>query len=73
MQSSINNIQQAEHLGEALTGPLIRGDIKTIESHLHVISQPEMQAFYRAAAQTLLPLTGLSETATSQILKLLEE
>ncbi len=59
MQSSLSNIQQTAMLTEALTGPLARGDINTIQKHLSAIEPAHIHALYRAAAMATLPLTSL--------------
>jgi predicted short-subunit dehydrogenase-like oxidoreductase (DUF2520 family) len=48
----------AEHdLPEALTGPLLRGDLGTLERHLHALAHdPEIAKLYRALALQLLRL-----------------
>jgi predicted short-subunit dehydrogenase-like oxidoreductase (DUF2520 family) len=48
----------AEHeLPAALTGPLVRGDVATLERHLAALeSDPELAALYRALARQLLSL-----------------
>lgn len=51
------NAVQALPLERALTGPLARGDVHTIERHLAALaSEPELAALYRALAARLLSL-----------------
>ena len=71
MQSSLNNINQAEILKDALTGPLSRGDAKTIALHLDNITEPLTKQLYCALAQATLPLTSLTETKRLTIEELL--
>ncbi|MCZ6902689.1 MAG: DUF2520 domain-containing protein, partial [Rickettsia endosymbiont of Ixodes persulcatus] len=40
MQSNLNNLQRSEHMVDALTGPLMRGDLNTIQTHLKSLSNP---------------------------------
>lgn len=60
MRSSLDNIEQAKSMEQALTGPLCRGDIATIEKHLQAIDSPDTVALYRAAGLATLPLTRLN-------------
>ncbi|MFH1131135.1 MAG: DUF2520 domain-containing protein [Pseudomonadota bacterium] len=50
LQSTLENVQRVG-LPEALTGPVRRGDTKTIQKHLEILSQhaPQYLGFYRAA------------------------
>lgn len=59
MQSSLTNLHNTNHTADALTGPLARGDLNTIDQHLHAIKTPHIQALYRAAGLATLPLTHL--------------
>ena len=56
MQSSMNNLHQTDSPAQALTGPLARGDTRTIQQHLEAIHTPEIQALYRAAGLATLPM-----------------
>lgn len=73
MQSSLANIQHTTRLADALTGPLARGDIETINTHLHAIEEPHIEALYRAAALATLPLTDLDVDALHALRKRLNE
>ena len=59
MQSSLNNLKHSNHVLEALTGPLSRGDMQTVHQHLQAIKNPSINALYRAAGLATLPLTHL--------------
>ncbi|WED42967.1 Rossmann-like and DUF2520 domain-containing protein [Legionella cardiaca] len=59
MHSSFTNIEQTTDPKQALTGPLARGDVQTIEKHLVALLNPTLKALYRAAALATLPLTEL--------------
>lgn len=50
-------------LAQALTGPIARGDVRSVASHLHVLEgDPDRAALYRALARELLRLPlGLPE------------
>ncbi|MBA2657292.1 MAG: DUF2520 domain-containing protein [Tatlockia sp.] len=73
MTSSLNNIQQSAHVAEALTGPLQRADISTLNKHLQALAKPTTKALYVKAALATLPLTRLSEEHQEQIQALLED
>ena len=59
MQNSLDNLHNASHVADALTGPLARGDVNTIYKHLNAIKSPDINALYRTAALATLPLTQL--------------
>ena len=69
MQSSLTNLQQTNHPAQALTGPLARGDVKTINQHLQAIKPPHIEALYRAAGLATLPLIQVDKA----VLLMLEE
>jgi len=73
MQSSLTNLQDTTHVAEALTGPLVRGDLNTIHQHLHAITTPHIDALYRAAALATLPLINLDEDSLQALRKRLHE
>ncbi|MCH9756543.1 MAG: DUF2520 domain-containing protein [Gammaproteobacteria bacterium] len=63
MQTSLDNLKQSDTVQNALTGPLMRGDIKTIQKHLKALeSSPSKTAktLYKTAGIATLPLTNLS-------------
>lgn len=57
MNNSLDNLQNTTHFAEALTGPLVRGDINTINAHLNTIQSPAIHRLYRAAGLATLLLT----------------
>lgn len=59
MTSSLNNVQQASEVKNALTGPLARGDINTINRHLIALDSHPADELYRHAALATLPMTDL--------------
>ena len=62
MQGTIENIIKAENFSEALTGPLQRGDIKTIEKHLEALkSEADLEECYRILAKKTLEITKHQE------------
>ena len=59
-------------LAEALTGPLARGDIATVERHLDALARdPTLAALYRALAAELLRLPLAHSEATAARLRAL--
>ncbi|HTU58119.1 MAG TPA: Rossmann-like and DUF2520 domain-containing protein, partial [Polyangiales bacterium] len=62
-------------LPQALTGPIARGDVRSVESHLEVLrADSERAALYRALARELLRLPlGLSTEAQHALAALVEE
>lgn len=66
----------AEHeLPKALTGPIARGDVASVEQHLRVLrDDPERAALYRMLGRELLKLPlGLTEEARAALLVLMME
>lgn len=62
MQDSLNNVKETTHPKDALTGPLVRGDLDTIKKHLSGIQSPQINTLYRIAAIATQSLTPLSQT-----------
>jgi predicted short-subunit dehydrogenase-like oxidoreductase (DUF2520 family) len=61
MQTSLNNLKLTDTAKNALTGPLVRGDIDSIQKHLNSITSPTTKALYHAAGLATLPLTDLNQ------------
>jgi predicted short-subunit dehydrogenase-like oxidoreductase (DUF2520 family) len=63
------SVQNAFALGptDALTGPIARGDLSTVESHLTVLDPAERDA-YRALAREAARLTGRRDTGLDRLL-----
>ncbi|MDX2345982.1 MAG: DUF2520 domain-containing protein [Legionella sp.] len=61
MQTSLDNLKQADIAKDALTGPLMRGDIESIQKHLNTIDSPITKALYQTAGLATLPLTNLNQ------------
>ncbi len=73
MQSSLTNIQNTNHVADALTGPMARGDVSTIKTHLQAITAPHIAALYRAAGLATLPLTNLDPHTSDALTRWLNE
>ncbi len=68
MQTSLNNLKQADTAENALTGPLMRGDISTIQKHLDSIDSKTIKTLYQTAGLATLPLVNL-DTTSIQLIK----
>lgn len=60
MQTSLDNLKQTNTPQQALTGPLLRGDVQTIKKHLNAIKLGETKNLYCAAGLATLSLVKLS-------------
>lgn len=72
MQGNLNNIQHSSSIKDSLTGPLARGDIKTLALHLQAIKDPLVQNLYKSAGRATLPLTALDSEQKDLIFKLFD-
>jgi len=68
MQTSLDNLKQTDTPQKALTGPLVRGDLQTIQKHLDAISSETTKNLYCAAGLATVPLVNLN----NQVRKALE-
>ena len=59
MQSTLDNLKRTKSPAKALTGPLQRGDISALQSHLRELL-PLPKALYKALGRATLPLTAHS-------------
>lgn len=73
MTSSLNNVQQASEIKNALTGPLARGDLNTINRHLKALKNCFANELYRHAALATLPITDLDAKLKSALAVLLQK
>lgn len=73
MQGNLNNLMQNANIADSLTGPLARGDIKTIGLHLNAIKDAESIQFYQAAALKTLDLTQLPSGIKEEIILRLKD
>ena len=73
MQNNLDNISQKKSPAEALTGPIARGDLATIQLHLKAIKSPLTQALYRAAGLATVPLAATDEAHKQAIKAVLEQ
>jgi len=73
MQSSLDNIKLKANFSTALTGPLARGDIETIQRHLEVLDDPLLHKLYQITGLATLPLTTIDEKMRAALAQLLGE
>lgn len=73
IRSTINNLEH-HSLAEALTGPIARGDSKTVDAHLAALSVelPDIAELYRSLALQTLPLAQKQGTAKPEQLSLIQ-
>jgi predicted short-subunit dehydrogenase-like oxidoreductase (DUF2520 family) len=72
MKEAFDNLQKLTH-SNALTGPLQRGDVKTIQKHLAALKDKQLiYDIYVSLAKGALPLTHHSKELKDEILKILE-
>lgn len=67
-----NNLKNTQLAREALTGPIARGDINTIEAHLAVIP-PEIAELYKALGEKTVLIAELNGTIESSQAKAMLE
>lgn len=72
IQSSLNNLKQASTAEQALTGPIVREDVKTLEKHLLQLSHSGLKELYCALSRKALELTSLSPAKQKMIRILLD-
>jgi predicted short-subunit dehydrogenase-like oxidoreductase (DUF2520 family) len=70
MQSTLGNLQK-EDSRMALTGPLARGDIGTISTHLDMLAH--QSAVYRVLGKATLPLTSHDKQLIDELSRLLDQ
>lgn len=73
MENSLHNIKESARAEQALTGPLMRGDMKTLLLHLNAIKRPHIEGLYRAAGLATLSLTNHSDDHLAALYALLSE
>lgn len=75
LSATVHNLQQAPSPADALTGPLVRGDVQTLAAHLQQLqaADPQIASAYRLLAQLSFPLLEARGTPLSAITSLLEQ
>jgi predicted short-subunit dehydrogenase-like oxidoreductase (DUF2520 family) len=68
MHGTLGNIEYKTSAGEALTGPIKRGDTKTISAHIKALSSHELQSsLYHQLGRSTLPLCQHSSSITLEL------
>lgn len=62
MKGTLNNIETSMSLNDALTGPIKRGDISTIKSHLAAFSNNTIKSLYASLGTATIDLTSHNST-----------
>jgi predicted short-subunit dehydrogenase-like oxidoreductase (DUF2520 family) len=71
MQKSLANISESDHLLNAVSGPVIRGDTSTIADHLKLLEQnPQLSSLYKKLGAVLIQL--LDDDVRNSIQKMKE-
>ena len=73
MNSSLANLEKANQVADALTGPLARGDLSIITNHLQAIEDLAINALYRTAGLATLPLTTHDQDKLAALRLLLKQ
>ena len=68
LQGAAENIAQHD-LREALTGPIVRGDVETVRRHLAALGEGELATLYRALGARLLMLDLPQDEVTAAALR----
>jgi predicted short-subunit dehydrogenase-like oxidoreductase (DUF2520 family) len=72
MGSSLTNLNKHQEFENALTGPIQRGDIQTIESHLAAIPWTYLKEIYAKLGLQALKISKINQSLKNKIKKLLE-
>lgn len=73
MQSSLDNLE-TKSPRKALTGPVARGDVSTIEKHLKILTDfPELLAVYKLLGKETVKLSEAPEELRAAMIKLFRE
>lgn len=74
LESVFNELGSGKSLGELLTGPIARGDLKTVRSHVEALDSSERQKqIYQLLSLRLLEMTGDKNDGHTEIKRLLTE
>lgn len=72
MRAAVTNLADAEP-DAALTGPISRGDVDTVASHLEVLAAtPELDAVYRALSVAAIPFAAAQGTDPAALARISE-
>ncbi len=67
VQKSVANIAKSDHLPDALSGPVARGDVSTVAGHLKLLEQhPQLASLYSKLGEVLIQLLEKEEQLSDQ-------
>ena len=71
LQTVIENVQQVDEPKFALTGPIMRGDVGTVQQHLQALTDPKLNDLYLRLAKETLELAFLDAAVCDEMNKVL--
>ena len=71
-RSSLSNIEQNDDIKDALTGPIQRGDVETLEKNIESLTDESLKRLYRILGKSTLKLTNHGDYKYDLMLKLLD-
>jgi len=67
IEKSVNNISQSSGFEDALSGPVARGDIVTVNEHLKLLdNNPQLSMIYRQLGKTAVALAERKQSITPE-------
>lgn len=73
MGYSLENLANHDKIDLALTGPIKRGDLKTLSAHMDILPNEAILNIYRHLGLETIKMTALSEEKKHQIIKILKQ
>ena len=73
METTVHSLKMSQHPKQALTGPIQRGDIKTISAHIQSMHSKEQKALYSLLGLSTLNLCNHEPNMTEEIRQILSE
>ena len=70
MQNTVTNLKKTLSPEQSLTGPIQRGDLTTIKSHLQSLAESEQRKLYSTLGKATIPLTALHENKKEELIQL---
>lgn len=71
-RAAVTNLAEAEP-DAALTGPITRGDVDTVASHLAALAaSPALDAVYRALSLAAVPMAAAQGTDRADLLRIVD-
>ena len=71
-RSALLNIEQNDDIKDALTGPIQRGDVETLEKNIESLTDESLKKLYRILGKSTLELTNHDDYKYDLMLKLLD-